>query len=228
MDKELSKIKEVYEYADKIGVLIFSTIYNGEVHSRAAHLNGYDEDGIYFRTMDSKPYWQQLMDTKKVTICGINDNRVLGHLPDGTPIFPHSYTIRIIGEIEQVSPEIIIEKAKTNEMLKTASNDIGKYPTMVKGNFVITRAKYDIFELDENREPVLLRTRNSFGGMKFNVVGPTITDECIGCGKCLDSCKFKAIIIGEDKYIVDSRYCDDCGMCIYTCPINAIEKSKPI
>ncbi|MFR9554293.1 MAG: 4Fe-4S binding protein [Rikenellaceae bacterium] len=43
-------IAEIYEYADKIGLLTFSTIVGDEVHSRIAHLNGYDDEGIYFRT----------------------------------------------------------------------------------------------------------------------------------------------------------------------------------
>ena len=38
-------IEEIYGYADRIGVLVFSTIYGEEVHSRVAHFNGFDEGG---------------------------------------------------------------------------------------------------------------------------------------------------------------------------------------
>ena len=161
-------IKEIYEYAEKIGVLVFSTIHEGEVHSRVAHLNGYDEEGIYFRTMYNKPYGRQLMKTKKVTICGCTDTRIIGHKEDGTPIFPPSYSFRLIGEIKKVPAEVIKEKAKTNEMLVTAAKDIDKYPAMAEGNFVIYKAKGEIFDVDfegEHRDHKLLRTRFSFGDM---------------------------------------------------------------
>ncbi len=67
----MMSIAEIYAYADRVGLLTFSTMYDGEVHSRIAHFNGYDDDeGIYFRTMGNKPYGRQLIDTRKVTVCG--------------------------------------------------------------------------------------------------------------------------------------------------------------
>lgn len=66
-------IEEIYKKLNSIGVLIFSTIHNDEVHSRVANLNGYDENGIYFRTMWNKSYARQLKATGKLTICGASD-----------------------------------------------------------------------------------------------------------------------------------------------------------
>ncbi len=60
---------------------------------------------------------------------------------NGTPTFPPSYTIRLIGEVKKVAPEVIKEKAKTNKALLSAANDIDKYPAMAEGNFVIYKAK---------------------------------------------------------------------------------------
>jgi len=220
-------IKEIYEHAEKIGVLVFSTIHNNEVHSRVAHFNGFDEEGIYFRTMINKPYCRQLLDTGKVTVCGITDTSITDHEEDGTPIFPPSYSFRLIGEVKQVAPEVIIEKAKTNEALKTAAQDIVKYAAMAEGNFVIHKARVEIFDVDFdkiNRDHKLLRTRSAFGGMKYNEAGPRVTERCIECGKCKKICSFDAIIEGN-PYKVDSSRCDDCGSCIIECPVNAIEES---
>ncbi|MDC7233342.1 MAG: hypothetical protein PQJ58_08915 [Spirochaetales bacterium] len=89
-------IQEIYSYADAVRVLQFTTVYNNEVHSSSAHFNGYDEEGIYFRTMDSKPYFRQLMATGKVTVSGCTDSRILGHEEDGTPIIPPSYAFRLM------------------------------------------------------------------------------------------------------------------------------------
>jgi len=223
-------IKEIYKYAEAIGVLVFSTISGDEVHSRVAHFNGYDDEGIYFRTMFNKPFCRQLMETSKVTVCGITDTTILDHKEDGTPIFPPSYSFRLIGEIKKVSPEVIREKAKTNSDLITAVNDIEKYPAMAEGNFVIHRGKGEIFDVDfdcVNRDHKLLRTRFSFGGASFNPPGVRITDKCIECGICKKVCTFKAIEEGSPYKVVGER-CDDCGSCLLACPVDAIEQSLTI
>lgn len=220
-------IEEVYQYAEKIGVLVFSTIYGDEVHSRVAHFNGFDEEGIYFRTMKNKPFGRQLIETGKVTICGCTDTKILGYKEDGTPIFPPSYVFRLIGEVRRVPAEIIRKKAETNKNLVTAVNDMDKYPAMKEGNFVIYKGKGEIFDVDfegQHRDHKLLRTRFSYGGTPYNQAGPRITDRCIECGKCMTVCSFKAIQKGRPYKVISER-CDDCGNCILACPVNAIEDS---
>lgn len=65
------KLETLYEYIEKVGVLTFSTMCQGEVHSRSAHFNGFDEGG--------------------------------------NPIFPPSFTLRLIGDVRFVPPEELIE-----------------------------------------------------------------------------------------------------------------------
>jgi NAD-dependent dihydropyrimidine dehydrogenase PreA subunit len=49
-----------------------------------------------------------------------------------------------------------------------------------------------------------------------------ITDECIACGSCEDTCPLEAISEGEDKYVIDPKLCNDCGTCADQCPVEAI------
>ncbi len=223
------EIKEIYRYADQIGLLTFSTIYNGEVHSRIAHFNGYDEEGIYFRTMGNKPYGRQLKESLKVTVCGHYGGGILNHEEVGAePVFAPGYSLRIIGDIRFVSAEEIIEKAKTNKMLEVAARDIELYPAMGEGNFIIYKAKGEIFDYDfakVNRNHKLLRTRFAIGGATYNPAGVRINDNCISCGVCSDICSFDAIAKGDTKYMVIGERCDDCGSCMRECPANAIEES---
>ncbi|MBO8137063.1 MAG: 4Fe-4S binding protein [Desulfotomaculum sp.] len=48
-----------------------------------------------------------------------------------------------------------------------------------------------------------------------------ITDECLACGTCLESCPYGAILEG-DIYRIDQESCEKCGTCINSCPIGAI------
>lgn len=50
-----------------------------------------------------------------------------------------------------------------------------------------------------------------------------ITDACISCGACADSCPVSAISEGEGQYVIDEGACLDCGACADTCPMSAIE-----
>jgi len=50
-----------------------------------------------------------------------------------------------------------------------------------------------------------------------------IQDNCSQCGKCFDVCRFNAISIIDDKYIVDPLECEGCGYCARVCPDNAIK-----
>lgn len=223
-------IKEIYEKMNEVGLLTFSTMHNDEIHSRIAHLNGYDDEGIYFRTMWNKPYGRQLKETGKVTICGASDSRILGHNEDGVPEFPPGYTIRLMGEVRHLSEAEVRERARDNEALQLAVYDMDKYTAMRDGNFMIYKGKGELLDYDFeclNREHKLLRERFQFGGATYNKVGPTITDKCIECGLCFDNCTFKAIESGTPYRIISER-CDDCGSCLMNCPVDAIELSQPL
>ena len=49
-----------------------------------------------------------------------------------------------------------------------------------------------------------------------------ITDECMSCGACVDSCPVEAISEGDGKYVIDASTCTDCGACVADCPVEAI------
>ncbi len=49
-----------------------------------------------------------------------------------------------------------------------------------------------------------------------------ITDSCISCGACVDSCPVEAISEGDPCYKIDADACIDCGSCVDTCPSEAI------
>ncbi|MDK2820928.1 MAG: hypothetical protein PWP31_893 [Clostridia bacterium] len=60
---------------------------------------------------------------------------------------------------------------------------------------------------------------NKFYGSKKAVIN---SDKCINCGRCLRLCRFDAIKNNENSYRVNPIYCEGCGVCEFSCPVNAI------
>ena len=64
-------IKDVYEKFDEIGCCSFATLDgNGGVDSRIAHFFAYDDEGLYLRTMTGKPFFRQMIEGGRLSVCG--------------------------------------------------------------------------------------------------------------------------------------------------------------
>jgi len=47
-------------------------------------------------------------------------------------------------------------------------------------------------------------------------------DKCTGCGECVSSCPLDAIVMKDDKAVINPDTCGDCGACIDVCPVGAL------
>ncbi len=217
-------IPEIYAKFDQIGSLTFATIDKETPQTRIAHLFAHDHEGLYFRTMITKPFYEQLVKTEKVSICGMYPKTYVSHDEEGMPYFPPGYTIRATGDIKEISLEALKEKAAVDETFMLGVKDIAKYPAMT--TFCLYRAYGEVFDFDfemEHRSHKLLRTEFSFGGKQIPFRGMRITEDCIACGECQEGCSFKAIYQRDGQYIIDHAKCDVCGDCYIICPSDAIE-----
>jgi uncharacterized pyridoxamine 5'-phosphate oxidase family protein/Pyruvate/2-oxoacid:ferredoxin oxidoreductase delta subunit len=224
-------LNEIHKVIEKIGSLTFTTLDGETMHSRIISICGGDDEGIYFLTMDVKPFYRQLRNNPQVALCGIYpSSRKTGKNAVGQPTFAPGFTLRITGEAREIPEEEIKEKAAAgSEIHKYFLEDAARYPAMKF--FCIFKGKGEIFDFDfemENRDHKLLRTRFAFGGEIFNEAGARINaEECTACGVCFEVCTFKAIMTG-DPYVVDGSRCDECGSCFQVCPQDVIELSKTI
>jgi ferredoxin len=224
-------LTEIYEAIAKIGSLTITTLDGDIMHSRIISICGGDDEGIYFLTMDVKPFYRQLKKNPQVALCGIYpSSRKTGKNAVGQPTFEPGFTLRITGEAREIPEDEVKEKADSGSKVhKYFLEDAARYPAI--RFFCIFKGKGEIFNFDfemEKRDHKLLRTRFAFGGETFNEAGARINpDECTACGECFDACTFKAIIPGE-PYSVDGSRCDECGSCFQVCPQDAVKVSKTI
>lgn len=47
-------------------------------------------------------------------------------------------------------------------------------------------------------------------------------DVCIGCGMCVGTCPVEAISMVDDKAVINEEVCIKCGACVGVCPVGAI------
>ena len=67
-------------------------------------------------------------------------------------------------------------------------------------------------------DPIIKSTEKFWSG-KTAVID---YDKCNNCGSCFNFCRFDAIKLVEDKYIIDEINCEGCSLCRHICPDNAI------
>ncbi|MFA6809642.1 MAG: 4Fe-4S binding protein [Desulfoplanes sp.] len=222
-------LQEIHIAIAKIGCLTFTTIDGNTMHSRIISVCGGDDEGIYFLTMDVKPFYRQLKANPQVALCGIYPSgRKEGKNKDGQPYWAPGFVLRITGEAREVPANEVKQKAEAgSEAHLYALEDTERYPAMKL--FCIFKGKGEIFDYDfemEKRDHKVLRTRFAFGGETVGEAGVHIDpDTCIACGACSEACTFKAIEEG-DVYRVRGERCDECGSCIQVCPVDAIRISK--
>ncbi len=215
-------IKEIFEFLEKIGSMTFSTINQGYPESRIAHFFTYDDDGLYFLTMTTKPFYKQLKETQKLSACGLNANSKIEWVEDGACYSAPGYFIRVCGDVREFT--IDEAKAKNNAKFNYLIEDNKKYPQIT--GFCLYNFHGEIYDYDfgkEHRDHKLERVRFSFGGMPYIKAGLYIDpDICIACGECENVCSFDAIEPQQNVYGINSKRCDECGNCYTVCPNDAI------
>ncbi len=88
-------------------------------------------------------------------------------------------------------------------------------------NKVIVDADVDAADLHLVLPPDIKR-REEFKGGRIAVIDP---DRCTQCGECRERCRFDAI---SEDFVVNKISCEGCGVCVYFCPVKAIDFPRQV
>ena len=110
---------------------------------------------------------------------------------------------------------IISGKGGTGKTSITAS-----FAALAK-NKVIVDADVDAADLHLVITPKI-KKQDDFKGGCIAVIDP---DRCTQCGDCRDRCRFDAV---SEDFVVDKLSCEGCGVCVYFCPVKAIDFPRQI
>lgn len=93
-------------------------------------------------------------------------------------------------------------------------------------NAVFADCDVDAADLHLILDPKIKHESDFSGGKRASIVA----EECIGCGKCQELCRFDAINsngssndVVAKTFTVDPISCEGCKVCVEFCPVDAIE-----
>ena len=110
---------------------------------------------------------------------------------------------------------IISGKGGTGKTSITAS-----FSSLAK-NRVMVDADVDAADLHLVLAPAIRKQEPFLGGRKAVIA----SDRCTACGDCRQRCRFDAI---SDEFVVNRLSCEGCGVCVYFCPVKAIDFPRQV
>lgn len=93
---------------------------------------------------------------------------------------------------------------------------------VLAGRSVLADCDVDAADLHLVMNPVTKKREDFSGGKSARV----LPGACSGCGRCLELCRFGAVVEnkgGDPPYLIDPVSCEGCGVCSWFCPEKAIE-----
>lgn len=98
------------------------------------------------------------------------------------------------------------------------------FAVLAQGRAVLADCDVDAADLHLVLPPDISKIHDFYSGREAVIR----ESECVGCGDCLELCRFAAVervkeADGQKRYTIDPLACEGCGVCVRFCPVEAIE-----
>lgn len=188
-----------------VGVLAFATVdETGSPQVRNISAIHYEPDALYFFTARGKNFCRELLRDGRVQILGYTMYKEMIRLAgtaEGLPAAEQKHWI----------DTIFSEQPYLANVYPGTTREIGIV-------FCIRDAEIEYFNLSVHP---IFRESYSIGSGKIHERGYSITENCIACGLCKDSCPQNCIEEGT-PYLIHQQNCLHCGNCFEHCPNDAV------
>lgn len=105
----------------------------------------------------------------------------------------------------------------------------GKTLTAVNLAAAAKNATYIDCDVEEPNGRLFLKPENIKETTVSSLLPAFDADKCTGCRKCVDFCRFHALMFLKEKPMLFPEVCHSCGGCMMVCPEGAItEEPKPV
>lgn len=197
---------------DEIHTTIMATVDSGGLPVTAA-IDMMDTDGesLYFLTARGKSLYDRLTAKPFISLTALKGETTMTRK-----------ALTVHGRVRELGPEMIPQLFEKNPYMKEI------YPTEESMKaltaFQIYEGRGEWFDL--SKKPIE-RASFTFGDNIKNdetLEEYFITDQCIGCGRCISVCPQSCILTDDVPFIIEQQHCLHCGNCINICPAGAVER----
>ena len=190
-----------------VGVLAFATVDGaGNPQIRNISAIHYEPDALYFFTARGKEFCKELLTDGRVQILGYTKYKEMIRLSAKAVPVPQEEQKRWIDTIFTEQPYL-------SNVYPGDTRSIGIV-------FQIKDAAIEYFHLGVNP---IFRESYTIGQGNVTLKGYQITEDCIGCGTCIEHCPQGCIEAGQ-PYRIQREHCLHCGSCFEQCPVSAVKR----
>lgn len=167
-----------------------------------------DDNSLYFLTAKGKGFYDRLKKKGFLAFTGMKGKDTMSMV-----------AISIKGKVRELGYEKIPKLFEKNRYMYEI------YPTEQSRQaltvFQIYEGSGEWFDL--SKKPIERETF-VFGKKSLESFGYFITDDCIGCNKCVSVCPQDCIDTTYIPYLIEQNHCLHCGNCLTVCPTGAVER----